>query len=70
MRVWKQAAGKDEVTGEVIKSVGNKVGDWSWRLCNMGFESGAVPEDWRSAAIIPLFKGTRKETECSNYMKY
>ena len=21
--------------------------DWIWRLCNMAFESGVVPEDWR-----------------------
>ena len=25
--------------------------DWLWRLCDMAFESGAVPEDWRSAVI-------------------
>ena len=23
----------------------------------MAFESGAVPEDWRSAVIAPLYKG-------------
>ena len=23
----------------------------------MGFESGVVPEDWRSAVIVPLYKG-------------
>ena len=28
--------------------------DWIWRLCNMAFESGIVPEDWRAAAIVPL----------------
>ena len=38
VRVWKlknrKAAGKDEVTGEMIKGGG----DWIWRLCNMAFE--------------------------------
>ena len=33
----------------------------------MVFESGAVPEDWRSDAIIPLYKGKGKRTECKNY---
>ena len=33
----------------------------------MAFESGAVPEDWRSAVIVPLYKGKRERTECKNY---
>ena len=35
-------AGKDEVTGEIIKGRGDRVVDWIWRQCNMGFESGVV----------------------------
>ena len=41
--------------------------DWIWRLCNMVFESGVVPEDWRSAEIVPLYKSKGERTECSNY---
>ena len=41
----REAAGKDEVTGEIIKSGGDRVVDWIWRLCNMAFESGVIPED-------------------------
>ena len=52
-----KAAVKDEVTGEIIKGRGDRVGDWIWRLCNMAFESGVVPEDWISAVIVPLYKG-------------
>ena len=33
----------------------------------MAFESGVVPEDWRSAVIVPLHKGKGKRTKCSNY---
>ena len=33
----------------------------------MAFKSGVVPEDWRSAVIIPLYKGKGERTECSNY---
>ena len=49
--------GREGITGEVIKCGGDRVVDWIWRLCNVAFESGAVPEDWRSAVIIPLYKG-------------
>ena len=62
-----KAAGQDEVTGEMIKGGGNRVVDWVWRLCSMALESGVGPEDWRSAVIVPLYKGKGERTECSNY---
>ena len=47
MRVGKlkngKAAGKDEITGEMIKGGGDTVVDWIWRLCNMTFENGVAP---------------------------
>ena len=33
----------------------------------MAFESGAVPEDWRSVVVVPLCKGKGERTECKNY---
>ena len=41
--------------------------DWIWRLCNMSFES-VLPEEWRSAVIVPLYKDKRNRTECRNYI--
>ena len=55
-----KAAGKDKITGEMIKGGDDRVVDWIWRLCNMAFESGGVPEDWRSAVIVPLLKGVKE----------
>ena len=40
-----KATGKDEITREMIKGGGDRVVNWIWRLCNMAFESGGVPED-------------------------
>ena len=36
---------------------------------NIAFKSSVVPEDGRSAVIIPLYKGKEEWTiiECSNY---
>ena len=62
-----KAAGKDKVTGEMIKGEGNKVVEWIWRLCNMVFESGVVPEDWRSTVIVSLYKDKGERREFSNY---
>ena len=38
-----KAAGKDEITGEMIKW-GDRVANWIWRQCNMAFVSGIVPD--------------------------
>ena len=32
----------------------------------MAFESGVVPEDRRSAVIVPLYEDKGERTECSN----
>ena len=63
----RNTVGKDEITGEMLKGGGDRVGEWIWKVCNMEFESGNVPEDWRSAVIFPLYKGKRDRTECKNY---
>ena len=33
----------------------------------MAFDSGVVPEDWRSGVIVPLYKGKGERFECNNY---
>ena len=43
-----KAVGKDKITGEMVKGGGNRMVDCIWWLCNMAFESGVMPEDWRS----------------------
>ena len=32
----------------------------------MSFESGVVPEDWRSVMIVPLCKSKGERIECRN----
>ena len=57
VRVGKLKNRKVEINGEIIKSGDDKVVDWIWNLCNMAFETGVVPKDWRPAVIVPLYKG-------------
>ena len=33
----------------------------------MAFEICVIPEDWRSAVIVPLYKGKGDRTECKHY---
>ena len=51
-----KAAGKDEITGEMIKGGGVRVVDWIWKLCIMAFESG----------VVPLYKDKGEKSECKN----
>ena len=62
-----KAAAKGEITGVMIKSGGDPVVDWMWRVCNTAFESGVVAEDWTSTVIVPLYKGKGERNECTNY---
>ena len=59
---------KDEVTGEMIKSGGELVIEGVCIVYNTGFESGAKPEDWRSAVMSHWMKvkGTGKGKEESS----
>ena len=41
--------------------------DWIWRLCYTAFESGVVPENWRSAVIVTLYNDKGERTECKNH---
>ena len=56
-----------KITGEIIKVGGGRVVDWIWRLYNMAVESGVVPDDWRTAMVVPLYKGKEEWTEYKNY---
>ena len=60
----RKTASKDEATGEMVKGGGDMAVDYIWRVCNMGFQSGVVPEDWRFDESVPLYKGKGERVEC------
>ena len=58
---------KDGIKGDTIKNGGELGIDWTWRLCNIAFENGLIPEDWRSTVIVLLYKDKGEMNECENY---
>ena len=52
-----QNEGKKWQVGTPIKGGGDNVMNSIWMLRNMAFKSNIVPEYWRSAVIVPLYKG-------------
>ena len=41
--------------------------DWMWRVGNMTFDNGVVPEYLKSTVIVPLYNGKGERPECRNY---
>ena len=62
-----KAAGLDGCVTEYMKRGGESVLDWLVRLLNACFVGGVVPEDWRGACVVALYKGKGDRFECSNY---
>ena len=58
----KKSACKDEDSGKMKKRGRDMVLDRIWKLCIMTFESGVLSEVWRSAVIVPLYKGKEEES--------
>uniref|UniRef100_A0A8C6P9E0 Reverse transcriptase domain-containing protein n=1 Tax=Nothobranchius furzeri TaxID=105023 RepID=A0A8C6P9E0_NOTFU len=51
-----KAPGVDEICPEFLKALDVVGLCWLTRLCNMAWTSGAVPLDWQTGVVVPLFK--------------
>ena len=56
-----KAAGEDSMVPELLKNGGTSLIDWLWELLLEGWKSGKVPEDWKSATLVPLYKKRRRQ---------
>ena len=59
-----KAAGENRVVAELLKSGGETVIDCLTELMQEVWQTRKVPQDWRNATLIPLFKD---RTQCNNY---
>ena len=62
-----KAAGMDGIAGECIRKGGVAIVEWLVRVFNGCFVLGCVPGDWKSACIVPLYKGKGDRRECGSY---
>ncbi|KAF1010546.1 MAG: hypothetical protein GAK29_05048 [Acinetobacter bereziniae] len=62
-----KAAGNDGVTGEMLKYGGDLLRELMSELYNVCAQSARVPDDWKCAVLVPLYKGKGKRSECKNY---
>lgn len=62
-----KAMGMDGVSVEMIKKGGKTVREWFVRLCNACYQEKKVPDDWKKACTVPIYKGKGSKIECKNY---
>lgn len=36
-------------------------------MCNICYQAGKLPEDWKKDCIVPVYKGNGSKLECKNY---
>ncbi len=62
-----KATGMDGITAEMLKYGGDAVAEWMLLICERAWKEGEVPDDWKKAIIVPLYKGKGRRSECSSY---
>ncbi|XP_056880293.1 uncharacterized protein LOC130520623 [Takifugu flavidus] len=60
------APGADEIRPGYLKALDVVGLSWLTRLCNIAWTSGAVPLDWQTGLVVPIFKSGDQRV-CSNY---
>ncbi|TWW73213.1 hypothetical protein D4764_15G0006070 [Takifugu flavidus] len=58
--------GADEIHPGYLKALDVVGLSWLTRLCNITWTSGAVPLDWQTGVVVPIFKSGDQRV-CSNY---
>ena len=62
---------EDDMDGiiEMLKNVGTSISDWLLRIFNKCMETCVVPEDWKMACIVQIYKGKGDRREYANYRR-
>ena len=51
-----KALGVDEIRPEKLKALGVERLSWLTRLINIAWKPGAVPKEWKTGVVVPLFR--------------
>ena len=63
----RKAAGVCGIPPELLKYGGSEVTRQLTKLSNVILEEQRVPDDWKKAVIVPLFKNKGSRLDCGNY---
>ena len=54
-----KAPGLSGLVAEMIQTTGDIRTQWILDLCNGMVKEGCIPEDWKSSAVLPVYKGKK-----------
>ena len=60
------ASGPDNISCEMLKAHKGIV-EWLWDIIDKCWSTEVLPDDWKVAEIVPLYKSKGKRSECSNH---
>ena len=63
-----KAIGPDEISAEMLKSH-NGIAEWLWDIVNKCWTEENLPQDWKLAEVVPLYKSKGKRSECGKYRR-
>ena len=61
-----KASGPDNISCEMLKAHKGIV-EWLWDIIDKCRSTEVLPDDWKVAEIVPLYKSKGKRSECSNH---
>ena len=62
-----RSSGPDKVSSEMLCASSDIISPILQRLFSLIWHSGKIPQSWKDATIIPIFKGKGSRQSCSNY---
>ena len=62
----RKSHGPDEVSNWILKECREELVDKVQNIINCSLKEGKIPEDWKKANIVPIYKGGNKE-DPTNY---
>ena len=61
-----KASGPDDISAKMLKShIG--IAEWLWDIVNKCWTEENLPQVWKLAEVVPLYKSKGKRSECGNY---
>ena len=61
-----KASGPDDISAKMLKSH-NGIAERLWDIVNKSWTEENLPQDWKLAEVVPLYKNKGKRSECGNY---
>jgi hypothetical protein len=61
-----KATGPDEIPAYILKNMADHLAPYLTKLCQISLDHGLVPDNWKKANIVPVFKKGEKHM-ASNY---